>query len=129
MFFKNLGSVFFSGLFAFILSLLLNHYSHLVSKHYQYSIMYFSIVCFVLNTIYAVKSKSKTFTELLLAGLVIKFLLAFIVIIIYSIIDKPNFFYFSIHFISHYILFTIFEIRYLLQLIKINQSKNTLHEK
>jgi cobalamin biosynthesis protein CobD/CbiB len=97
--------------------------------HYLHSIIYFSVVCFVLNTVYTSKSKSKTFTELLLIGLVIKFLLAFIVIIIYSIVNKPNFFYFSIHFISHYILFTIFEIRYLLQLIKINQPKNTLHEK
>ena len=39
-------------------------------------------------------------------------------LLIYKIFDKENFTQFALHFLLHYILFTIFEIAYLLKFIK-----------
>jgi hypothetical protein len=44
-------------------------------------------------------------------------LMALVVILIFSF-SKKDFFSFALHFISHYIVFTIFEIRYILLLLK-----------
>lgn len=118
MFLKNLSALFFPLIIAVPLSLILNYFTPLVSKNWHYSLVFLSLLCFILNLIYARYSASKTFTQLLLAGIVIKLLAGFTVVLVYSLIDRPGFLSFSIHFIGHYILFTIFEIRYLLFLIK-----------
>jgi hypothetical protein len=122
MFLRNLLALVIPLILSVILSLLLNKYSLLVSASWYYGILFLLPLCFILNLVYAHHSSSKTFTELLLVALVIKLLLALIAIVAYSFIDKPGFFNFAIHFILHYILFTIFEIRYLLFIIKKRQT-------
>jgi hypothetical protein len=82
------------------------------------------ILSFVFNLIYAYKAGSKDFTELLLVTIVIKLVLALIFVLVYSFIDKPGFRNFSIQFVAQYILFTVFEIRYLLHIIKTHSTKN-----
>jgi len=82
------------------------------------------VLSFFMNLFFARKRASPDFTQLLLGGIVVKLLLSLVVILVFSV-RKPIFFSFSLHFISHYVLFTIFEIRYLLPLIK----KNTTNEK
>jgi hypothetical protein len=125
MLIRNLSALIIPGILSLILSLLLNDYSSLISANWYFGILFLLLLCFILNLIYAHRSDSKTFTELLLAALVIKLLLALIAIILYSFFDKPGFFNFSIHFILHYILFTIFEIRYLLFIIKKRQTSSS----
>ncbi|WP_317896533.1 hypothetical protein [Aurantibacillus circumpalustris] len=104
-------------------SLLLNTYTRIISENYLYSLSFFTLIGFILNIIYAQKAGTKIFTQLLLVAIVIKLLLGLTGVIVYSFIDKPGFFSFSIQFILHYILFTIFEIRYLLFLIKSHPIK------
>ncbi len=58
------------------------------------------------------------FTQLLLGSIVIKLLVAFIFILIYGILNKHTALFFSIHFIIHYLVFTVFEMYYLIKLIK-----------
>ena len=105
-------------------SLLLNSYTRISSENWLYSLTFFSVIGFILNLIYAQKAGTKIFTQLLLVAIVIKLLLGLTGVIVYSFIDKVGFFNFSIQFILHYILFTIFEIRYLLFLIKIHPTKH-----
>lgn len=119
---KNISSVLFASLLASLVSLLLQRYSILVTPHWPYSIIYFALLCFIFNLVYASRAGTAAFSELLLGGIVIKLLLALIIVLLYSFKLRAGFLSFAIHFIIHYVLFTIFEIRYLLQLIKSNTS-------
>lgn len=47
-----------------------------------------------------------------------RLLVCMIGLLIYKVCDKLNFTHFAVHFMLHYILFTVFEIRYLLKFIK-----------
>ena len=47
-----------------------------------------------------------------------RLLVCMIGLLIYKVCDKGNFTHFAVHFMLHYILFTVFEIRYLLKFIK-----------
>ncbi len=118
-------SVFIPGVLSVLLSLILNRFSPIMAENWMYGLLFLFVLCLALNLIYAFKAGAENFTELLIVAIVIKLLLALILIVVYSFIDKTGFFNFSLHFILHYILFTIFEIRYLLYLIK----KNAIHEK
>lgn len=100
-------------------SLLLNHFSSsLSSAYWHYGLLCLMGLSFLFNLVYAARAGSDTFTQLLLAGVVIRLLLSLVVVLIASFKLADAFLAFSIQFIFHYILFTVFEIRYLLQLIK-----------
>ena len=126
MLFKNLTSIFIPALLAALLSFVLNHYTALQTGRWTFSILFFMILCFGFNLVYAARSRKPEFAQLLLGGIVVKLLLALVVVLTYSFLFKADFFAFAIHFILHYVLFTIFEIRYLLPLIKNNTQA---HEK
>jgi hypothetical protein len=123
MFLKNIISLIIPSALAVVLSYILNTYTPVKSEHAGYGLLFFVVVCFILNVMYALNARSKALSELLMAGIVIKLLLALIAIVIYSIFCHSHLFNFAIHFIGYYILFTIFEIRYLLNLIKNNPTK------
>ena len=125
MFVKNLFSGIVPALLAAIVSLSLNAYSPIIAKNWIVGLSILFVFCFILNLIYASHAASDNFTQLLIAAIVIKLVLALSGVVVYSLIDGDGFFHFSLHFILHYVLFTIFEIRYLLYLIK----KNPLHAK
>ncbi|MES2678705.1 MAG: hypothetical protein V4635_02420 [Bacteroidota bacterium] len=124
MLFKNFICILLSAFFSTGCSLVLEKFAGHPSPYWPFSILYFLVLSFIMNLFYAYKSASPDFTQLLLGGIVIKLLLSLVVILVFSV-RKPIFFNFSLHFISHYVLFTIFEIRYLLPLIR----KNTPNEK
>ena len=117
---KNIVASVVPSFLGVLLSLALNRYTVLLTSHWHLSLLYFCVTSFLFNLWYAYQASKTTFVQAMLVGIVIKLLLALILILIYSIICKQDFFNFSLHFISYYILFTIFEIRYLLHLIKIN---------
>ena len=125
MFIKNLIAVFIPALLACLFSISLNTFTSIHSINWYLSLAALFVFSFILNLIYASQAGSENFTQLLIVAIVIKLLLALTAIVLYSFIDKAGFFNFSIHFILHYILFTVFEIRYLLYLIK----KNPIHAK
>lgn len=122
MLLKNFLSLFFASLASFILSVVLNHYTKIVTKDYHYSILFMLVLFLILNLVYLFNSASSNLTQILLAGTVTKLLFSFVAVIVYSILRGNDFFGFSLHFVSHYVLFVVFEIRYLLQVIKRNES-------
>lgn len=121
MFLKNLLAVIVPSALAIVLSLTLNYYNILVSPNWYYGVFILCGFCLIMNSVYAYHAGSESFTQLLIGGIVIKLLFAMVVILIYSFFDKQSFFNFSLQFIMQYILFTIFEIRYLLYIIKTNR--------
>jgi hypothetical protein len=123
MLLRNILSILIPGALSYLVSLSLNMYTELYSYYSVIGILFFVALCFILNIIYALNAGSKAFTELLVAGIVIKLLLSLCVIAVYSFNDQAGLFNFSIHFMIYYILFTIFEIRYLLRIIKTTSSK------
>lgn len=116
---RNFFSVFIPALLSTAVSLLAWHYFSLRSDFWIYSVAWHIVLFFGINLYYTGRSKSPEFTQLLLGGIVVKLLLSLIIILIFAFI-RAGFFAFALHFISHYILFTIFEIRYLLPLIRRN---------
>lgn len=119
---KNLVSVFIPMCLTAAISFTLNFNSGLYNNLWFYSIIYFAIFCFGFNLIYEAKKNNPDFTGILIVGIVVKLLMAFVIVFLCSILAHAIFFAFSIHFIIQYVLFTIFEIRYLLYLIKYNKS-------
>ena len=128
LFLKNLASVLISACVAVTLSTILNN-TQLYAPDWWVGIVFFSCLCLVMNTVYALNARSRTFTELLMAGIVARLLLSLVVILLFAMFRSVGFYKFSIHFIMQYILFTIFEIGYLLYIIKNHQTNPTKNEK
>jgi hypothetical protein len=119
---KSLSAILISIGLSFIYSFILSLQLKQQSLAWWHSLVFFTGLFIVLNLLYFIKTDVRTFTGILLASGVIKFLLSCILVLIYFFTLKGGFFAFFLHFIGHYVLFTVFEMRYLLQLIK-NQSK------
>ena len=124
MFVRSLLAVIIPCALSILLSLTLNYYQVLPSPNWYYGVLLLCGFCVIMNAVYSYQAGSDSFTQLLIAGIVIKLLFALIAILIYSFIDKQGFFSFSLHFIMQYVLFTVFEIRYLLHLVKTNPIKH-----
>jgi hypothetical protein len=82
------------------------------------SLITFSVIFIILNFLYNIKSNFRSYSELLLGTIAGKTFALLIFIFIYSVVDKKGLFSFAMHFIAHYILFTLFEMRYLFFIIK-----------
>lgn len=83
------------------------------------SIIFHVLVSFLLNLVlFKKQTDPKEFVFKVMFTSMGRLLLCMIGIFIYSLVDKPHFLPFAIHFMLHYILFTILEISYLLKHIK-----------
>lgn len=111
-----------SAAISIVASLLLCRFSKLNTTHWIFSVLWFSFFILACNLYYRNKAGNVEFTKILLAGIVIKLLLSFVIILVYFLIFKSRLFSFSMHFILHYVIFTILEIKYLSSLIKSSYS-------
>lgn len=114
---KNIISTFIPLLLSLGIYFLSLHFTYLESKDAIFIILGLVLFCFGLNFIYANYTNKPELTGLLLIGSVTKLLLALIVVFIYSYLLPSQFMNFSIQLVVYYVLFTIFEIKYLLYLI------------
>jgi len=128
MLLKNIFYILISAIFSVGCSFVFVGYLSLNNYFWPFSIGYFILLFFIINVFYTFKIESEEFTQLLVGGFIVKLLLALIIILVFSI-RKTDYLSFALHFISHYILFTIFEIRYLLLLIRKYPFKPRPHEK
>ena len=125
LFIRNILASGIPALLALLLSFVLNYFNLLINANSNSALICLTLLAFVLNLVYAGRAGKENFTQLLIVVIVIKLLLALSCIVVYSLADKPGFFNFSIRFIFYYILFTIFEIRYLLYIIKTHPLRST----
>ncbi len=118
MLLRGFITVFLASLFAIVISLSLNYSSPWPFERWAWSILFFGILCLILNLVYSFQAKSGNFTQILMFSLALKLLLAFIAVFIYSVLSWSDFFSFSVHFLLHYFIFTVLEINYLVYLIR-----------
>lgn len=119
---KGLVYVFASATLSALASIALSLLPKFNNTHWFLSICWFSLFVLVCNYFYRARAGNAEFTKTLLAGIVIKLLLSFLIILVYFVTFRPLLFSFSMHFMLHYVIFTILEIRYLSQLIKSSYS-------
>ena len=112
--------------FCLVLSLtfsLTAHYTNWVSNdEWWWSLLFFvATSIFSLIRFYKKFSPQKS-TEVIISTVILKTILLFMAVFLYSLYNSRKLGSFSVHFIAHYILFTVFEVRYLLNYIKLKKS-------
>lgn len=117
MILKNLLSILLSVVLCFILVFVLQYFEF-CSLNSIYGIGFLSVLFLILNFLYLFFRNKESFSQLMLVGITVKLLLSLSLIALYSFFYKGDFFQFAIIFVINYVIFTIFEIRFLLQLIK-----------
>ena len=118
---KNFLSVLVPTILALLIHQVLNLF--IESKDAFYVIFILALFCLIMNLIYSFLCNKPEFTGAMLVGTVLKLLMALVGIFIYSIMSPNQFKNFSIQVIVFYILFTIFEIKFLLFLISSQTKK------
>jgi hypothetical protein len=106
---------------ASVLSLLINlsGWIKVVNPNWYASVLFFLLSGLLINFIlFKKQSDPRDFVFKIMATSMLRLLLCMIGVFIYSLIDKPHLVSFALHFMLHYILFTIFEIAYLLKFTK-----------
>jgi cobalamin biosynthesis protein CobD/CbiB len=118
MLLKNIFAVFWPLVLGTIASTLFNHFHLYASIHWAWSLLFFGVISVLANAIYTFQSKAENFTEVILGGIVVRLIAGFFCIFLYALYRETTFISFAAHFLVHYVLFTIFEVRYLFFLIK-----------
>ncbi len=100
-------------LLSLVASLALNRFQGLQHANWYYSLAFLLLLFATLQIVYARKKNPEDLASSLIAGFVIRFLAGLIFLLIFSFVLKPHFIAFAIHFITHWLLFTLAEIAYL----------------
>ena len=94
-----------------------NHYFD--NPNFYIAIVFFVITTVIVNVVFTKGEKqSKEFVFKIMAISMGRLLLCMIAVFIYFLADKPYALPFATHFMIQYIIFTIFELSYLLKYIK-----------
>lgn len=118
-----------SALVSSIISVLLNliPYQAVQSQLWIVSVGFHVLISLALHAIMYRKTEDpKDFINKIMLTSMGRLLLCMVGVFIYSLVDKPHFMGFAIHFMLHYVLFTIFEINYMLKFVKSQQNSNNL---
>lgn len=124
MLLKNIASVLASTLLAFLVSALLSRFK-IASNYTPLGIVFLALLFGILNAVYQFNRQSKSFSQLLIFGISVKLLISFFTVLLYALLNHGDFYGFALNFVANYFLFTIFEVLYLIQLIK-NNTKASL---
>lgn len=93
--------------------------NYFATPHFWIPTLFFAITTLLINWILTMGEKdSKEFVFKTLAFSMARLLLCMIVVFVYSLINKEQSLSFAVHFMIQYLLFTIFEISFLLKYIK-----------
>ena len=123
MILKGIKEIASSIILSAIISFGFNYFNLFYSANWWWSLILFAVIFITLNVLYNYKTDPKSSSDILIGTISVKTLLLLMAIFLYSLFDKKGLFSFSMHFIAHYILFTVFEIRYLLSKIKNEPNK------
>lgn len=118
MILKSISTILISAGLSCLYSFVLNYFFNYELTLWWLSLIFFVVLSVIFTLLYFIRTDTKTFAGIMLSTGVIKFLLSCVLFFTLSFTLKGGFLTFFIHFIGHYVLFTVFEIRYLLQLIK-----------
>lgn len=92
---------------------------YLTTTHYWIPTVFFGLTTIGINIVLTKGDKqSKEFVFKTLAFSMARLLLCMVFVFIYSLVNKPQALAFTCHFMIQYLIFTIFEISFLLKYIK-----------
>jgi quinol-cytochrome oxidoreductase complex cytochrome b subunit len=125
MFSKTNKAILISACLSSLISLALNFFPATIiySKFWFLSVAFHALTSFILHFLLFRKTadpRDNTF-KIMFASMG-RLLLCMVALLIYKVCDKQNFTQFALHFMTHYILFTVFEIAYLLKFIKTQKN-------
>jgi hypothetical protein len=123
MFRRLLFSIILPAIASTVCSWALNSYTDLKAQNWLYSIVLFLPIFLISNLYFSKKRDPAEFMKLVFAATIIKFFVALVAIVAYTFYDFNGALPFAVHFILTFILFSIFEIRYLSQLVT-NKTNN-----
>lgn len=115
-----------SALVSSVISILLNlmPFEAIQSKLWIVSVGFHVLISLALHAImYRKNEDPKDFINKIMLTSIGRLFLCMVGVFIYSLIDKPHFMGFAIHFMLHYLIFTIFEINYMLKFVKSQSNK------
>ena len=127
LFLRHVVALLVPSLLCFGVSFVLNRHTHLVNPFWSYNFLFFAPLCLILNLVFSVSRKSPQFTQILLFGNSVKLLLTFVGIFLLSLMMPKLFYPIAIHFVLYYLVFTIFEVHFMIYLIQLNKSKHDEH--
>ncbi|HQQ94220.1 MAG TPA: hypothetical protein PLQ93_06675 [Bacteroidia bacterium] len=107
-----------AGMVSAGISLTLNHFTGLCLMYWPWTVLYFAAFVSVLYPLSMQRVKDKDFTAFLLFALSLKMILAFCIILLCAFLVRAWFGAFSAHFLAHFVVFTVFELVFLLKLIR-----------
>jgi len=119
---KNLISLALALIFNLFISFSVYFFLVIEYKYWLFVPPVFLVIFFLLNLLSVYRSTKEDFTQFLLVSLAIKLLIALLTLLICAFLYREHFKGFSIHFVSAYIIFTVFEIRFLNQVIHSKSS-------
>ena len=104
-----------------LLSLTLNYLNvvEIYNSNWFVSVLFFLSVAFLINFILLRKEiDPKELVLKIMVTSMLRIVIYMAGIFVYRLVDKANFTSFVVHFMMHYVLFTVFEIAYLLKFTK-----------
>jgi hypothetical protein len=117
MLLRGFISIVLALIFNAFISFSINFFTSVHFENWFYISLAFALFFAIYNFVYMYKSTKEEFTQFLLFSLAIKLLLAFFTLLLCAFLFRSVFSGFAFHFISAYMVFTVFEIRFLNQLI------------
>jgi cobalamin biosynthesis protein CobD/CbiB len=87
------------------------------------SLVFFIGLYLITNLSFNFKTDPQSSSVLLFGVVFLKLIILFLAALVYALVDQKGLLSFSAHFMTHYILFTVFEMRYLLSVIKNKYSQ------
>jgi hypothetical protein len=127
MFLKITKVFFLVAVLAAVVSILINllNIVAVYNPYWYASVLFFLSTGLLINYILFNKpTDPKDFVFKIMFTSMLRLLLCMVGVFVYSLIDKPHMISFSVHFMLHYILFTIFEISFLLKYTKSQIQKS-----
>ena len=113
------------SIIASLLSLAFNFINNMAiyNANWYVSVIFYLLVSILINTIlFRKKVDPKEFVLKIMLTSMLRLVIYMFGIFIYRLIDKSGFTSFVVHFMTHYILFTVIEIAYLLRYSKTQKS-------
>jgi hypothetical protein len=108
-----------STVLSVMISLLMNFISLAAAPYWFFSAAFHLLISVLLYLVlFRNTGDPRDYTFKIMFSSMGRLLLCMVGLLIYKVCDKGNFTHFAVHFMLHYILFTVFEIRYLLKFIK-----------
>jgi hypothetical protein len=117
---NHLKPILISAILSLAGSLLMNMFSFGTYSEFWYvSLLFHILISFLLQLLLFRKTADqRDYTFKIMFSSMGRLLVCMVGLLIYKFADKDNFTQFALHFMLHYILFTVFEIAYLLKFIK-----------